>query len=76
MTLGEVVTLYAGVLLGGLVYGGYWTLIPLVMAELYGLKNLGANYKIMTVAEAVGYLVVGRLLTASVQRHAPTWFPL
>ena len=31
-----------------------------------GLANLGANYKIMTIAEAIGYLLVGRLLAARV----------
>lgn len=32
--------LYAGLFLGALVYGGYWTLIPMVYAELWGLKNV------------------------------------
>jgi len=122
LATGSAVGLYLGVVLSGAVYGGYWTLLPLCMAELYGvldlglisavlpsgscarwpngmpgralpsalavlpgssvrhlrccrhcghilsagLANLGANYKIMTVAEAIGYLVVGRLLAARV----------
>lgn len=41
------------------------------MAELYGLGHLGTNYKLMTVAEAVGYLLIGRLLTAHIyEAHA------
>ena len=41
LSTGGTAGLYLGVVVGGVVYGGYWTLVPLTMAELYGLKNLG-----------------------------------
>ena len=72
LSSGTVFGLYLGVVFGGMVKGGIWTVIPLIMAELYGLDHLGANYKLMTVAEALGYLMVGRVLTAHIyEAHAP-----
>lgn len=64
--------LYIGLLLAGIIYGGFWTTVPMIMAELFGLKHLGANYKIMCFAEAIGYLLIGRLLAAHIyEKHAP-----
>ena len=41
---------YAGIVVGvtltGLCGGAIWTLLPLVMADLFGLDHVGANYKI------------------------------
>ena len=48
-TLGGI---YVGVMCGGLVYGMYWTVVPLVFGDLFGLEHLGANYKTCTFAEA------------------------
>jgi hypothetical protein len=56
--------LYCGAALSGGVYGAYWTLIPIVSADLFGLRHLGANYKAATLGEAAGYLAVGRQLSA------------
>ena len=36
-------------------------MIPLISADLFGLENLGANYKTATLGEAVGFLLVGKV---------------
>jgi hypothetical protein len=66
MASGTMGGLYIGVLLSGLVFGGYWTIIPLAMGDLYGLGHVGANYKATTWAEAIGYLGLGRFVTARI----------
>eukprot|EP00911_Craspedida_sp_UC1_P000966 UC1_evm1s722 len=60
-TMGGV---YAGIFFGAAAYGGHWTLIPMVFGELWGLKHVAANYKTCAVAEAAGFLLLGRLLTS------------
>ena len=62
--------LYLGVLLCGAGYGGWWTLVPVIMGDLFGLKHLGAVYKATTVPEAAGYLLVGQRMTASLYQRA------
>ena len=59
-----------GVPLTGLCNGGIWTLLPLVMADLFGLDNVGANYKIACFGEAVGFITIGRLLAAYLYEQA------
>lgn len=59
-----------GVLLTGLCNGGIWTLLPLVMADLFGLENVGANYKIACFGEAVGFITIGRGLAAYIYEQA------
>ena len=62
--------LIVGVTLAGLCYGAFWTLIPVVAADMFGLKSLGANYKVSTIGEAAGYLLLGRLLTSKLYQSA------
>lgn len=57
--------LYVGVVLCGAGYGGWWTLLPVIMGDLFGLQHLGAVYKATTVPEAAGYLLVGNWMTAA-----------
>ena len=45
--------LIIGVPLAGLCNGGIWTVLPMICADLFGLKHLGANYKIACFGEAV-----------------------
>jgi MFS family permease len=59
-----------GVLLSGMANGAVWTIIPIVMADLYGLENLGANYKVTCIGEAVGYLAISRGLAAHLYQQA------
>ena len=59
-----------GVPLTGLCNGGIWTLLPLVMADLFGLEHVGANYKIACFGEAVGFIAIGRLLAAHLYEQA------
>lgn len=59
-----------GVPLTGLCNGGIWTLLPLVMAELFGLEHVGANYKIACFGEAIGFILIGRLLAAHIYEQA------
>jgi hypothetical protein len=45
-------------------------LLPLIMADLFGLENLGANYKIACFGEAVGAIVFGRVVAAQLYENA------
>ena len=48
----DYVGIVVGVTLTGLCGGAIWTLLPLVMADLFGLEHVGANYKIAVRAAA------------------------
>eukprot|EP00935_MAST-01C_sp_MAST-1C-sp1_P001946 g1946.t1 len=67
--------LLIGVFVSGFCYGAYWTLLPTAIADLFGLANLGVNYKASTLGEAAGYLLFGRWLAAHLYqqhiRHSP-----
>ena len=59
-----------GVVLSGLANGSVWTIIPIIMADLFGLENLGSNYKVTCIGEAVGVLAVSRGLAAHLYQQA------
>jgi hypothetical protein len=46
--------------------------IPLISADLFGLENLGANYKTATLGEAVGFLLVGKVRPPRTFESAPS----
>lgn len=50
-------SMYTGTLLVGLGYGAHWSIIPATASELFGVKNFGALYNFITMANPAGSLV-------------------
>eukprot|EP00518_Triparma_eleuthera_P012077 CAMPEP_0182476626 /NCGR_PEP_ID=MMETSP1319-20130603/29449_1 /TAXON_ID=172717 /ORGANISM="Bolidomonas pacifica, Strain RCC208" /LENGTH=490 /DNA_ID=CAMNT_0024677727 /DNA_START=85 /DNA_END=1554 /DNA_ORIENTATION=+ len=60
-------SLFAGVLCAGVGFGSAWPVMVVVVAELFGQKNLGGNYMVYDgVASAVGAIVFGKLIPEAV----------
>ncbi|CAA6664047.1 unnamed protein product [Spirodela intermedia] len=59
-------TMYVGTLLIGLGYGAHWAIVPAAASELFGLKNFGALYNFLTVANPAGSLVFSGLIASSI----------
>ncbi|KAJ6832016.1 protein NUCLEAR FUSION DEFECTIVE 4-like [Iris pallida] len=59
-------TMYIGTLLVGLGYGAHWAIVPAAASELFGLKNFGALYNFLTVANPAGSLIFSGLVTSSI----------
>ncbi|KAJ8466328.1 hypothetical protein OPV22_028880 [Ensete ventricosum] len=51
--------MYIGTLLIGIGYGAHWSIVPAAASELFGLKNFGALYNFLTVANPAGSLLLG-----------------
>ncbi|KAK1270440.1 hypothetical protein QJS04_geneDACA012582 [Acorus gramineus] len=59
-------TMYVGTLLIGLGYGAHWAIAPAAASELFGLKNFGALYNFLTVANPAGSLVFSGLIASRI----------
>ncbi|OAY73678.1 Protein NUCLEAR FUSION DEFECTIVE 4 [Ananas comosus] len=71
-------TMYIGTLLIGLGYGAHWAIVPAAASELFGLKNFGALYNFLTIANPAGSLIFSGLIASSIydyeaekQAHVP-----
>ncbi|RWR87024.1 protein NUCLEAR FUSION DEFECTIVE 4-like protein [Cinnamomum micranthum f. kanehirae] len=58
--------MYIGTLLIGLGYGAHWAIAPAAASELFGLKNFGALYNFLTVANPAGSLVFSGLIASTI----------
>ncbi|TMX05906.1 hypothetical protein EJD97_000040 [Solanum chilense] len=75
--------MYVGTLLVGLGYGAHWAIVPAAASELFGLKNFGALYNFLTIANPAGSLVFSGVIASSIydseaekqaqQRHPGQW---
>ncbi|GMN57500.1 hypothetical protein TIFTF001_026607 [Ficus carica] len=70
--------LYVGTVLIGLGYGAHWAIVPAAASELFGLKNFGALYNFITMANPAGSLVFSGLIASTIydreaekQAHQP-----
>ncbi|XP_026662988.2 protein NUCLEAR FUSION DEFECTIVE 4-like isoform X2 [Phoenix dactylifera] len=59
-------TMYIGTLLIGLGYGAHWAIVPAAASELFGLKNFGALYNFLTVANPAGSLIFSGLIASGI----------
>ncbi|XP_058093147.1 protein NUCLEAR FUSION DEFECTIVE 4-like [Magnolia sinica] len=59
-------TMYVGTLLIGLGYGAHWAIVPAAASELFGLKNFGALYNFLTLANPAGSLIFSGLIASSI----------
>ncbi|CAD5178455.1 protein NUCLEAR FUSION DEFECTIVE 4 [Musa acuminata AAA Group] len=62
-------TMYIGTLLIGLGYGAHWAIVPAAASELFGLKNFGALYNFLTVANPAGSLIFSGLIASVIYDH-------
>jgi len=54
-----------GTLLCGLGYGAHWAIVPATASELFGLKNFGALYNFISLANPVGTPVFSSLIAST-----------
>ena len=59
-------TMYTGTLLIGLGYGAHWAIVPAAASELFGLRNFGALYNFLTVANPAGSLIFSGLIASRI----------
>lgn len=59
-------TMYFGTLLIGLGYGAHWAIVPAAASELFGVKNFGALYNFLTVANPAGSLVFSGIIASGI----------
>lgn len=64
--LGLPGSMYVGTLLVGLGYGAHWAIVPATASELFGLRNFGALYNFITLANPVGTLVFSSLIASRI----------
>ncbi|KAG6479753.1 hypothetical protein ZIOFF_063225 [Zingiber officinale] len=57
-------TIKLGTLLVRLGYGAHWAIVPAAASELFGLKNFGALYNFLTVANPTGSLIFSGLIAS------------
>ncbi|KAH0888203.1 hypothetical protein HID58_050632 [Brassica napus] len=58
--------MYIGTLLIGLGYGAHWAIVPATASELFGLKNFGALYNFLTLANPAGSLVFSGMIASTI----------
>ncbi|PHU25596.1 hypothetical protein BC332_03928 [Capsicum chinense] len=58
--------MYIGTLLVGVGYGAHWAIVPAAASELFGLRNFGALYNFLTLANPAGSLVFSGLIASSI----------
>jgi hypothetical protein len=56
------VSMYFGSLLVGFGYGCHWAIAPATASELFGIKNFGALYNVLTIALPAGSLIFSGLI--------------
>ncbi|KAL6900931.1 hypothetical protein ACP4OV_005607 [Aristida adscensionis] len=61
--------MYIGTLLVGLGYGAHWAIVPAAASELFGVKNFGALYNFLTVANPAGSLVFSGIIASGIYDH-------
>lgn len=69
LAMGLPGAMYVGTVLIGLGYGAHWAIVPAAASELFGLKNFGALYNFLTVANPAGGLVFSGLIASHIYDH-------
>lgn len=58
-------SMYIGSLLVGFGYGCHWSISPATASELFGLKNFGALYNVLTIAVPIGSLIFSGVIAGT-----------
>lgn len=69
LAMGWPGAMYVSTVLIGLGYGAHWAIVPAAASELFGLKNFGALYNFLTVANPAGGLVFSGLIASHIYDH-------
>eukprot|EP00798_Chlamydomonas_sp_ICE-L_P030441 gene30441-35451_t len=56
--------LYSMSLLGGLAFGGFWSVIPAIVSDLFGLASFASNYTVLQLAPACGGYILATALSS------------
>ncbi|KAL5717540.1 hypothetical protein ACHQM5_010526 [Ranunculus cassubicifolius] len=59
-------SMHVGTMLIGLGYGAHWAVVPAAASELFGLKNFGALYNFLTLANPAGSLVFSGVIASTI----------
>ncbi|KAI4350501.1 hypothetical protein L6164_004951 [Bauhinia variegata] len=73
MTIGHILfamgwpgAMHIGTLIIGLGYGAHWAIVPAAASELFGLRNFGALYNFLTLANPSGTLIFSSLIASTI----------
>jgi MFS family permease len=58
--------LYLGVIWAGVSYGGFWSLTPTVLSDIFGSANFASIYSVSTLASAAASFILNAQLAASI----------
>ena len=58
--------LYVGTVIIGLCYGAHWAIVPAAASELFGVRNFGALYNFLTMANPAGTLLFSSLIASTI----------
>ncbi|PQM36650.1 protein NUCLEAR FUSION DEFECTIVE 4-like [Prunus yedoensis var. nudiflora] len=61
--------IYVTTVLVGLGYGAHWAILPAAASELFGLKNFGALYNFLTMANPAGSLIFSEVIASGIYDH-------
>merc|ERR1712232_1186210 len=64
LSLATMAGLWSGAILAGFSYGGFWTLSPSMVGELFGTKHFATLYNFLSLAVSTGSLVFSSLITS------------
>ncbi|KAL3691011.1 hypothetical protein R1sor_004662 [Riccia sorocarpa] len=59
-------SMYIGSWLVGFGYGCHWAIVPATASEIFGLKNFGALYNVLTIAVPTGSLIFSGLIAGPI----------
>lgn len=69
LAMGWPGAMYVSTVVIGLGYGAHWAIVPAAASELFGLKNFGALYNFLTMANPAGGLVFSSLIASHIYDH-------
>eukprot|EP00927_Polykrikos_kofoidii_P075661 TRINITY_DN7203_c0_g1_i11.p1 TRINITY_DN7203_c0_g1~~TRINITY_DN7203_c0_g1_i11.p1 ORF type:complete len:525 (+),score=60.71 TRINITY_DN7203_c0_g1_i11:36-1577(+) len=62
VSVGNLMMLFLGAVTVGFSYGGFWTLVPSLVAELFGMDCFATLYNIMSISVSAGSLIFSTVL--------------
>eukprot|EP00405_Crypthecodinium_cohnii_P012565 CAMPEP_0206442562 /NCGR_PEP_ID=MMETSP0324_2-20121206/13890_1 /ASSEMBLY_ACC=CAM_ASM_000836 /TAXON_ID=2866 /ORGANISM="Crypthecodinium cohnii, Strain Seligo" /LENGTH=566 /DNA_ID=CAMNT_0053910417 /DNA_START=39 /DNA_END=1738 /DNA_ORIENTATION=- len=65
LTISTSASTYAGGIVAGFAYGGFWTLMPTLVVEIFGGKSFATLYNFMSLAVSSASLIFSTLMAGS-----------
>merc|ERR1712232_1315363 len=75
LSLATMAGLWSGAILAGFSYGGFWTLSPSMVAELFGTLHFATLYNFLSLAVSSGSLVFSSLIPSELYDWQATSHP-